>query len=98
MKILICDKLDKNTIEELQKLGTCIDVSQDKDKNKAAYFKIPVSYEISGNYLGYLKFRRALAKSNKVINFDREEIKVIKGGGINSVGTLSIVGLPDEYK
>ena len=73
-------------------------VSPGKDKKKAAYFKIPVSYEISGNYLGYLKFRRALAKSNKVINFDREEIKVIKGGGINSVGTLSIVGLPDEYK
>ena len=73
-------------------------VSQDKDKNKTAYFKIPVSYEISGNYLGYLKFRRALARSNKVINFDREEIKVVKGGGINSIGTLSIVGLPDEYK
>ena len=61
-------------------------------------FKIPVSYEISGNYLGYLKFRRLLAKSNKVINFDKEEIKVVKGGGINSIGTLSIVGLPDEYK
>ena len=73
-------------------------VSPGKDQKKAAYFKIPVSYEISGNYLGYLKFRRALAKSNKVINFDREEIKVVKGGGINSVGTLSIVGLPDEYK
>ena len=73
-------------------------VSPGKDKKKTAYFKIPVSYEISGNYLGYLKFRRALAKSNKVINFDREEIKVVKGGGINSVGTLSIVGLPDEYK
>tara|TARA_B100001057_G_C22679685_1_gene883245 strand:- start:148 stop:786 length:639 start_codon:yes stop_codon:yes gene_type:complete len=73
-------------------------VSQDKDNKKAAYFKIPVSYEISGNYLGYLKFRRLLAKSNKVINFDKEEIKVVKGGGINSIGTLSIVGLPDEYK
>ena len=34
MKILICDKLDKITIEELQKLGTCIDVSQDKEKSK----------------------------------------------------------------
>ncbi len=34
MKILICDKLDKFTIEELQNLGTCIDVSQDKDKSK----------------------------------------------------------------
>ena len=34
MKILICDKLDKITIEELEKLGTCIDVSQDKEKSK----------------------------------------------------------------
>ena len=34
MKILICDKLDKITTEELEKLGTCIDVSQDKDKSK----------------------------------------------------------------
>ena len=29
---------------------------------------------------------------------NREEIKVVEGGGINSIGTLSIVGLPDEYK
>ena len=63
-----------------------------------AYFKIPVSFEITGNYLGYLKFRRALAQSNKVINFDREKISVVKDAGINSVGTISIVGLPDEYK
>jgi Tfp pilus assembly protein PilO len=63
-----------------------------------AYFKIPVSFEITGNYLGYLKFRRALAQSNKVINFDMEKISIVKGAGINSVGTISIVGLPDEYK
>tara|TARA_A100001011_G_scaffold293338_1_gene305185 strand:- start:741 stop:1433 length:693 start_codon:yes stop_codon:yes gene_type:complete len=63
-----------------------------------AYFKIPVSFEITGNYLGYLKFRRALAQSNKVINFDMEKISVVKDAGINSVGTISIVGLPDEYK
>ena len=63
-----------------------------------AYFRIPVSFEITGNYLGYLKFRRALAQSNKVINFDLEKISVVKGAGINSVGTISIVGLPDEYK
>ena len=30
-----------------------------------AYFRIPVSFEITGNYLGYLKFRRALAQSIK---------------------------------
>jgi hypothetical protein len=50
--------------------------------------------------LSYLKFRRALSKSQKVINFDKEEITMITGmqGQILSKGTLSIVGLPDEYK
>tara|TARA_B100000963_G_scaffold240177_1_gene210070 strand:+ start:4241 stop:4933 length:693 start_codon:yes stop_codon:yes gene_type:complete len=73
--------------------------TQGNNQNQnVAYFKIPVSFEITGNYLGYLKFRRALAQSNKVINFDREKISVVKDAGINSVGTISIVGLPDEYK
>ena len=31
------------------------------------YYKIPVEYEIRGNFLSYLKFRRALSKSSKVI-------------------------------
>ena len=75
-----------------------VPVSPGQNAKKVAYFKIPVSYEITGNYLGYLKFRRALAKSNKVINFEREQITVVEGAGIKSVGTLSIVGLPDEYK
>ena len=63
------------------------------------YYKIPVNYKIQGNYLGYLKFRRALSKSSKVINFDKETITVdAKSGQILSEGTISIVGLPDEYK
>ena len=54
-----------------------------------------------GTYLGYLKFRRALSKSPKVINFDKEIITVEANntsGMILSEGTISIVGLPDEYK
>ena len=49
--------------------------------------------------LSYLKFRRALSKSQKVINFDKEEINVQKEiqGQILSKGTISIVGLPNEY-
>ena len=63
------------------------------------YYKIPVTYKISGNYLGYLKFRRALSKSKKVINFDKEIITVeAASGNILSEGTISIVGLPNEYK
>ena len=64
------------------------------------YYTIPVEYEIQGNFLSYLKFRRALSKSQKVINFDKEEITTIAEiqGQILSKGTVSIVGLPNEYK
>ena len=73
--------------------------SQDNQEGaQVLYYKIPVNYKIQGNYLGYLKFRRALSKSSKVINFDKETITVdAKSGKILSEGTISIVGLPDEY-
>ena len=74
--------------------------TENPEGQQALYYKIPVDYEIQGNFLSYLKFRRALSKSQKVINFDKEEINTIKElqGQILSKGTLSIVGLPDEYK
>ena len=74
--------------------------SQDNQEGtQVLYYKIPVNYKIQGNYLGYLKFRRALSKSSKVINFDKETITVdAKSGQILSEGTISIVGLPGEYK
>ena len=72
---------------------------QTDEGEQVVYYKIPVEYEIQGNFLSYLKFRRALSKSQKVINFDQEEINVQKEiqGQILSKGTISIVGLPDEY-
>ncbi|MDA9686171.1 type 4a pilus biogenesis protein PilO [bacterium] len=72
---------------------------QSTEGAKILYFKIPVEYEIQGNFLSYLKFRRALSKSQKVINFDKEEISIQKEiqGQILSKGTISIVGLPNEY-
>ena len=60
-----------------------------------AYYKIPVSFEIDGNFIGYIKFKRALSLSNKMLNFDKESIKVVKGdstGAIKVSGTLTIVG------
>ena len=82
-----------------------VSANQNQDQNNSEnpqflYYKIPVEFEIRGNYLGYLKFRRALASSTKVINFDKEEISVIKDlqGQVIAKGTISIVGLPDEYK
>ena len=84
-------------------IGVSADPNQDQintENPQFLYYKIPVDFEIKGNYLGYLKFRRALASSTKVINFDKEEIDVIKDaqGQVIAKGTISIVGLPDEYK
>ena len=74
--------------------------TENQDGQNVMYYKIPVEYEIQGNFLSYLKFRRALSKSQKVINFDKEEITTIAEiqGQILSKGTVSIVGLPNEYK
>ena len=84
-------------------IGVSADPNQDQSNTENPqflYYKIPVDFEIKGNYLGYLKFRRALASSTKVINFDKEEIDVIKDaqGQVIAKGTISIVGLPNEYK
>ena len=71
-----------------------------KNKSNIAYYTIPVKYEVQGNFLSYLKFKRLLSKSKKMLNFDKESIKVIKGdstGAINATGTLTIVGLTDEF-
>jgi Tfp pilus assembly protein PilO len=74
--------------------------TENPEGQQVMYYKIPVEYEIQGNFLSYLKFRRALSKSQKVINFDKEEINTIveMQGQILSKGTISIVGLPNEYK
>ena len=73
---------------------------ENNEGQQVLYYEIPVEYEIRGNFLSYLKFRRALSKSSKVINFDKEEITTLTEiqGQILSKGTISIVGLPNEYQ
>ena len=73
--------------------------SENNEGQQVLYYEIPVEYEIRGNFLSYLKFRRALSKSSKVINYNKEEITTLTEiqGQILSKGTISIVGLPNEY-
>ena len=71
-----------------------------KNIKNIAYYIIPVNFEIDGSFIGYIKFKRAVSLSNKMLNFDKESIKVVKGnstGAIKVKGTLTIVGLPDEF-
>ena len=76
------------------------DRENEKKVENVAYFKIPADFEITGNFLGYIKFKRQLSLSQKMLNFDKESIKVVKGdttGAIKVNGTLTIVGLADEF-
>lgn len=94
------------TIVNLKKSNPQPVTNQPTGQNQKAggaviYYKIPVEYQITGNFVGYLKFRQALSKSNKHINFEKERVTVVQNnssGAIISDGTISIAGLPNEFK
>ena len=106
---LIISKIEKQDIKGVSKADALAKASGKKSKKKKtkkkkpstmAYYTIPVTFEITGNFLGYIKFKRALSLSQKMLNFDKETIQVIKGnttGAIKVSGTLTVVGLGDEY-
>ena len=90
--------------EQLNEIYDLIQNSYNLNSANPLYEKIPVTYKIQGNFgsstsKGYLLFRKALSKLNKVVNFDAETITVEKETGlIVSEVTLSTVRLPDEYE
>ena len=105
---LIISKIEKKEIKEVSKSDALAKVSKKKKKKSTktksveniAYYIIPVDFEITGNFLGYIKFKRQLSLSQKMLNFDKESIRVVKGdttGTIKVNGTLSIVGLANEF-
>ena len=60
-----------------------------------------LTLKLTGNFIGYIKFKRQLSLSQKMLNFDKESIQVVKSnnttGAIKVNGTLTIVGLADEF-
>ena len=101
---LVISKIQKKKPAAVSKAAALGKKEKKKTKKKKvkniAYYTIPVDFEITGNFLGYIKFKRAVSKSNKMLNFDKESIKVVKGnttGTIKVNGTLTIVGLTDEF-
>ncbi len=112
MNDLIISKIEKKQIKEVSKKDALAKASGKKSKKSkkskkgkgkvenVAYYTIPVEFEITGNFLGYIKFKRQLSLSQKMLNFDKESIQVVKGnttGAIKVNGTLTIVGLADEF-
>jgi len=97
---LVISKIEKKEPKAVLKAGEVAQSQELTDVKSISYYKIPVTYEIKGNFLGYIKFKRALAKSKKMLNFDQEEISIVQNdstGAIVAKGELTIVGLPDEF-
>jgi Tfp pilus assembly protein PilO len=98
---LTISKIEKKEPEPVMKEGQ---IKQSKDKlqiEMVSYYKIPVIYEIKGNFLGYIKFKRAVSKSKKSLNFNEEKISSVvqndTTGAIVAKGELTIVGLPNDF-
>ena len=97
---LTISKIEKKEPQPVMKPGQA---KQSKDKlqiEMVSYYKIPVVYEIKGNFLRYIKFKRAVAKSKKSLNFEKEVISVMQNdttGAITATGELTIVGLPNDF-
>ena len=108
---LVISKIEKGKPIEVSKAEVLNKKKKKKSKKKKkaskkdaikniAYYKIPVKFEIMGNFIGYIKFKRALSLSNKMLNFDKESITVVQRdttGAIKVTGTLTIVGLADDF-
>ena len=107
---LVITSIEKKQIKEVLKAAALaqadgkkakkVKKTQVKSVKNIAYYLIPVDFEIEGNFIGYIKFKRALSLSQKMLNFDKQSIQVVKGdstGTIKVRGTLTIVGLPDEF-
>ena len=72
---------------------------KDLKKDKVYYYKIPITYEITGDFLSYIKFKKFISSSNKLINIEKEIISLNKNdtnGKIIAQGQLSVAGLPYE--
>jgi Tfp pilus assembly protein PilO len=97
---LVISKIEKQKPKPVSKDGTIIEDLAELELGSISYYKIPVEYEITGNFLGYIKFKRDISKSKKMLNFDKEMISVVQEsttGAIIATGNLTIVGLPDEF-
>ena len=97
---LVISKIQKKKPQPILKSGIAAQAEELLDQNMVSYYKIPVDYEIKGNFLSYIKFKRAVSRSKKMLNFDKELINVVQNdpnGAVIASGELTIVGLPNEF-
>ena len=97
---LVISKIEKKKPIAVMKAGIAEQSENNLTQDMVSYYKIPVDFEIKGKFLGYIKFKRAVSKQKKMLNFDKETISVVQNdstGAIVATGVLTIVGLPNEF-
>ena len=97
---LVISKIEKKKPIPVMKDGVAKQSAENITADMVSYYKIPVDYEIKGKFLGYIKFKRAVSKQKKMLNFDKETISVVQNdstGAIIATGELTIVGLPNDF-
>ena len=97
---LVISKIEKKKPIAVMKEGIAKQSENNLTPDMISYYKIPVDFEIKGKFLGYIKFKRAVSKQKKMLNFDKETISVVQNdstGAIVATGVLTIVGLPNEF-
>ena len=97
---LVISKIEKKKPIAVMKEGIAKQSENNLTPDMISYYKIPVDFEIKGKFLGYIKFKWAVSKQQKMLNFDKETISVVQNdstGAIVATGVLTIVGLPNEF-
>ena len=92
---LTVSKLERDKEIPVYKPSNNSDNSKENQK-QVEYYKIEVKYQVTGNYLRYMNFKESIASMNKIVNFEKEEIKVMpkKTGVVIADGILSVIRLP----
>ena len=94
---LTVSKLERGKETPVYKTTNNSENNNQKNENKQIdYYKILVKYQVTGNYLRYMNFKESIANMDKIVHFEKEEIKVIpkKKGIVVADGVLSVIRLP----
>ena len=95
---LSVDDIHREVRVPVYDLNTDTQNTEGQNSGTPLYFTLPVTWKMSGTYLGYLKYRREISRTKKHIHFHKETIVVqenARPGEILAEGTISIIQLPN---
>ena len=82
---------------EEQAVRENVPAGQDVSSIPPDYFKIFVEYDIEGKFPDYLKLKQEIAKLDKLIVFEKEDVKTTESGTILAAVKISLVRMPTRW-